>query len=218
MKNRRFDFMIGSGAQIFNRTLAVCFCSGFACLYTATAQNEIDVQKDIDVIGRTKPILVSVSGFTGEALQVLLTNVSDRSKVAVTVLSAFITRSQALLDGTPAHAPPQAVKVEPELAVAVIWMLVPGTKFGLPGGLANTAPLPFPCFWMVNVTSFGRTVMSTVADFPPHVALMTATPTESAATAPLVASIAATPGLLEVNAQPTPGTLMPCASTGVAPT
>jgi len=71
MKNRQFDFTIASGAQIFNRTLAVCFCSGFACLYTATAQNEIDVQKDIDVIGRTKPILVSVSGFTGEALQVL---------------------------------------------------------------------------------------------------------------------------------------------------
>src|SRR5882672_10808920 len=71
MKNRQFDFTIASGAQIFNRTLAVCLCSGFACLYTATAQNEIDVQKDIDVIGRTKPILVSVSGFTGEALQVL---------------------------------------------------------------------------------------------------------------------------------------------------
>ena len=152
-----------------------------------------------------------------EAFQVLLTNVSDRSKVAVTVLSAFITRSLGLLDGTPAHAPPQALKIEPELAVAVIWMLVPGTKFGLPGGLANTAPLPFPCFWMVNVTSFGWTVMSTVADFPPHVAVMTATPTESAATAPLVASIAATPGLLEVNAQTTPCTVMPCVSTGVAP-
>src|SRR2546426_11935086 len=62
------------------------------------------------------------------ALQVLLTNVSDRSKVAVTVLSEFITRSQGLLDGTPAHAPPQALKISPEMSVAVTWTLVPRPK------------------------------------------------------------------------------------------
>src|SRR3954452_1733214 len=120
-----------------------------------------------------------------EALQVLLTNVSDTAKVAVTVVSASITRSQALGAATPTHAPPHATKVDPGLAVAVIWMLVPWTKFGVPGGFANTAPFPLPCFWIVSVTSFGRTVMFIVAAFPPHAAVMTVTPAESAATTPL---------------------------------
>src|SRR5437762_11776944 len=63
-----------------------------------------------------QPIL-SVTAPSG-ALQVLLTNVSDRSKVAVTVLSAVITRSQGLMRVTPAHGPPQAPGVEAALAVA----------------------------------------------------------------------------------------------------
>ena len=46
-----------------------------------------------------------------EAFQVPLRNVSDSSNVAMTVRSLSITRSHALLDATPAHAPPQAVKV-----------------------------------------------------------------------------------------------------------
>ena len=37
----------------------------------ANAQTDIDIQRDIEVLGRAKPIWVSVSGFAGEALQVL---------------------------------------------------------------------------------------------------------------------------------------------------
>jgi len=62
-----------------------------------------------------------------EAFQVPLRNVSDSSNVAVTVISLFMTRSHALLDATPPHAPPQAVKADPGFAVAVTVTLVPGT-------------------------------------------------------------------------------------------
>jgi TolB protein len=38
---------------------------------TARAQNDIDIRRDIDVMGYAKPILVSLSGITGEAAQVI---------------------------------------------------------------------------------------------------------------------------------------------------
>src|SRR5260370_8206126 len=75
-----------------------------------------------------------------DAFQVPLTNVSDSSKVASTVVSAFITRSHGAVDAVLAHAPPQALNVEPGLAVAVTRTLLPGTEFGLPAGPANPAP------------------------------------------------------------------------------
>jgi len=40
-------------------------------LATARAQNELDISRTIDVMGRVKPILVSMSGISGEAAQVI---------------------------------------------------------------------------------------------------------------------------------------------------
>src|SRR6266481_2114956 len=43
----------------------------FGLLSIASAQNEIEVQRHIIIPGQTKPIPVSVSGFSGEVAQVL---------------------------------------------------------------------------------------------------------------------------------------------------
>ena len=42
-----------------------------ATLNVAVGQDEIQIHKQIDVLGQTKPIPVSLDGFTGEAAEVL---------------------------------------------------------------------------------------------------------------------------------------------------
>ncbi len=48
-----------------------CTLTVLATLTSAKAQNEINVQRAIEVIGRTQPIWVSLSGITGEAADVI---------------------------------------------------------------------------------------------------------------------------------------------------
>jgi hypothetical protein len=70
-------------------------------------------------------------------------------KVAVTLLSAFITREQEV--PVPLHAPLQPEKVEPAAGVAASVTLVPPAKGALqavpqliPLGTEVTVPLPLP--------------------------------------------------------------------------
>src|SRR5438046_5123814 len=53
------------------RFLISNFLATFGLLSIATAQNEVEVQRHIIIPGQTKPIPVSVSGFSGEVAQVL---------------------------------------------------------------------------------------------------------------------------------------------------
>ncbi len=43
----------------------------FAALNFCRAQEEINIQTEINILGQTKPIPVSLEGFTGEAAEVL---------------------------------------------------------------------------------------------------------------------------------------------------